>query len=61
MRRCCGAQASWGAKIEDTAVGYPVKRLATSEEMARAVMFLASDEASSIYGMDLNVSGGQLD
>jgi NAD(P)-dependent dehydrogenase (short-subunit alcohol dehydrogenase family) len=32
----------------------------TTNEMARAVMFLASDEASCVNGMDLDVTGGQL-
>ena len=54
------ALASWGAKIEDTAAGYPVKRLATAEEMARAVMFLASEEASIVVGTDFDVTGGYL-
>jgi NAD(P)-dependent dehydrogenase (short-subunit alcohol dehydrogenase family) len=54
------ALASWGAKIEDTAAGYPVKRLATSEEMARAVMFLASDEATIVVGTDFDVTGGYI-
>lgn len=36
------------------------RRANTVEEMANAVMFLASDEASSIYGMDLDVTGGML-
>ena len=54
------ALASWGAKIEDTAAGYPVKRLATSEEMARAVMFLASEEASIVVGTDFDVTGGYI-
>jgi NAD(P)-dependent dehydrogenase (short-subunit alcohol dehydrogenase family) len=30
------------------------------EEMARAVMFLASDEASVITGMDMDATGGYL-
>lgn len=54
------ALASWGAKVEDTAASYPVKRLATSEEMARAVMFLAGDEATIIVGTDLDVTGGYI-
>lgn len=54
------ALASWGARIEDTAAGYPVKRLATSEEMARAVMFLASDEATIVVGTDFDVTGGYI-
>jgi NAD(P)-dependent dehydrogenase (short-subunit alcohol dehydrogenase family) len=39
---------------------YPIKRLATVEEMARAVMFLASDEATVITGTDVDVTGGYL-
>jgi NAD(P)-dependent dehydrogenase (short-subunit alcohol dehydrogenase family) len=54
------ALASWGASVEDTANGYPIKRLATAEEMARAVMFLASDEASIVVGTDFDVTGGYL-
>lgn len=54
------ALTSWGARIEDTAEGYPVKRLATAEEMARAVMFLASDEATIIVGTDFDATGGYL-
>ena len=29
-------------------------------EMARSVLFLASDEATPLDGMDLDVTGGQL-
>lgn len=38
----------------------PIKRVNTTDEMARAVMFLASDDASSMTGMDLDVTGGWL-
>jgi len=38
----------------------PMKRMGTSEEVANAVLFLASDEASFITGADLNVDGGVL-
>jgi NAD(P)-dependent dehydrogenase (short-subunit alcohol dehydrogenase family) len=31
-----------------------------TDEIARAVMFLASEEATSISGMDLDATGGQL-
>ena len=34
------------------------QRIMTTEEMARAVMFLASDDASSLTGTDLDVTGG---
>ncbi|MBD2461434.1 SDR family oxidoreductase [Oscillatoria sp. FACHB-1407] len=36
------------------------KRIMTGEEMARAVMFLSSDDATSVTGMDLDVTGGHL-
>ena len=36
----------------------PLKRLATSEEVANAALFLASDEAAYITGIGLNVAGG---
>jgi NAD(P)-dependent dehydrogenase (short-subunit alcohol dehydrogenase family) len=36
----------------------PMKRMGEAEEVARAVLFLASDEASFITGVDLFVDGG---
>ncbi len=36
----------------------PLGRMGTSDEIARAVLFLASDEASFINGVDLYVDGG---
>ena len=35
-----------------------MKRMGESEEVAKAVVFLASDEASFITGVELNVDGG---
>jgi len=38
----------------------PLGRLATPEEIAPAVVFLASDHAAYITGTTLNISGGWL-
>ena len=37
----------------------PVARLGEPEEIARAVLFLAADEAGCITGSTLSVNGGQ--
>ncbi len=39
----------------------PIGRMGTSEEVARAALFLASDEASFINGIDLFVDGGSVE
>jgi 3-oxoacyl-[acyl-carrier protein] reductase len=45
------ARGEWAAKI-------PLRRLGTSDDIAAAVCFLASDEASYITGQVLAVNGG---
>ena len=37
---------------------YPIKRLGTPEDVARAALFLSSDEARWITGVILDVAGG---
>lgn len=47
------------AGMKDMLAGVvPIGRMGTSEEIARAVLFLASEEASFINGIDLYVDGG---
>lgn len=45
---------------EQAAQTFVTPRIMTTDEIARAVMFLASDDATSVTGMDLDVTGGQL-
>ncbi|WP_114287461.1 beta-ketoacyl-ACP reductase [Candidatus Halocynthiibacter alkanivorans] len=48
-------------KVRDSIVAQiPVGRLGTPEEIARCVVFLASDEAGFITGSTLSANGGQL-
>lgn len=47
-----------GLTYEEVTPTMVTKRIMTTEEMANAVMFLASDAASSLTGTDLDVTGG---
>ena len=51
------ADPTWRAKMLDAV---PMKRAGRVEEVAHAVLFLASDEASYITGTELVVDGGYL-
>jgi NAD(P)-dependent dehydrogenase (short-subunit alcohol dehydrogenase family) len=39
----------------------PMKRMGTPEEIARPMLFLASDEASFVTGIDMYVDGGSVE
>ena len=47
-----------GETVEDLSSIYPMKRIATAEEVAEAVYFLASPKASFTTGAVLSVDGG---
>jgi acetoacetyl-CoA reductase len=45
--------------LEKIIAQIPVGRLGEPEEIARAVVFLAADEAGFVTGSTLNINGGQ--
>ncbi|NIA08077.1 MAG: glucose 1-dehydrogenase [Actinobacteria bacterium] len=53
----------WQAKTEEernrTLQSIPLRRLAEPEEVARVVLFLASEDASYVTGVTLDVNGGR--
>ena len=52
---------SYGAGTEEAfKANYPLGRLAEPQEVAEAILFLASDRASFITGQTLSVNGGRL-
>lgn len=54
------ALAAWNTNFETVAKDYPLKRIVNAEEIARTVMWLSSDDASCIVGMDVDATGGYL-
>ena len=52
------SQADIDEFAENIKARVPMKRFGTPEEVGHAVLFLASNEASYITGVDLNVDGG---
>ncbi len=50
-----------GMTFEQGSKAIPIGRTSTPEEMARAVMFLAGDEATAFHGANVDVTGGMLD
>lgn len=52
--------ASYGAERQHAIIeGVALKRLGTADEIAKAVMFFASDLASFVNGQVLSVDGGK--
>ncbi len=48
----------WEALAADAAARYPLQRIAAPDDVARAALFLASDDAAFITGQILEISGG---
>jgi NAD(P)-dependent dehydrogenase (short-subunit alcohol dehydrogenase family) len=48
-----------GHRFKMTAEDIPLKRLATPEEQARVIAFLASDDAAYVSGQTIEVTGGR--
>jgi NAD(P)-dependent dehydrogenase (short-subunit alcohol dehydrogenase family) len=47
------------ALLDQLALGVPLGRVGAPEEIARAALFLASDESSFVTGSELFVDGGE--
>jgi NAD(P)-dependent dehydrogenase (short-subunit alcohol dehydrogenase family) len=59
MAQTDGSAAEVKAAFEGWAKVCPLGRAGRADEVARAMLFLASDEASFITGMALPVDGGR--
>lgn len=56
----CRSGATPGSYKQQVVDSVPIGRIQSPEDMANAVMYLASDDADYITGQTLNVSGGRL-
>jgi NAD(P)-dependent dehydrogenase (short-subunit alcohol dehydrogenase family) len=55
-----GSGSEREAKMAEIARDIPMKKMGTAEDVANAVLFLASDESKYITGIELTVDGGIL-
>ncbi|MEM6707192.1 MAG: SDR family NAD(P)-dependent oxidoreductase [Pseudomonadota bacterium] len=55
-----GKPSDWASVEAELARNIPLGRIATREEVADLVLFLASDRAAGIHGQNIRVDGGQL-
>jgi NAD(P)-dependent dehydrogenase (short-subunit alcohol dehydrogenase family) len=48
-----------GEALDQLAAQAPARRPAAADEIAEAIVFLASDQSSFVYGVNLAVDGGR--
>jgi len=58
-RKCSPAFAGSNEQKANFASDVPLKRLGRPEEIAEAILFIASDKASFISGASIPVNGGK--
>ncbi|MGA7925655.1 MAG: SDR family oxidoreductase [Candidatus Sulfotelmatobacter sp.] len=54
----CGRPAQVDQFAQQMSAGIPLGRVGTPDEIAKAIVFLASDDSSYISGIELAVDGG---